>query len=319
MDNNINSDLLLDEKDPAAELFEEKEEKELEYRKPRSAKRNKLILIILLCVLGVAIIAGAIFGCIAFLGEEEYDNTADFYFSSDLLSQEGGEYTVYGDIEFNLANYADALRTSAENIESYTVSVKADGKDITSKCEVEKELSALTKGSRISGKVSISVPDKYCGIPLDVEVVSYPVDVTLKASFTVLPDWGFKFSDEEGSVSASLSLYANEELTLLVKWDPDKLVADSTNAYVKASDEDYECEVTLEAGSGAEIYFFKPDMNAVFKESDKSFPIEITKVKTKKKDESSKKDEEKETDDSAESETADSAEDTQQTEVTGNE
>ena len=319
MDNNINSDLLLDEKDPAADLFEEKEEKELEYRKPRSAKRNKLVLIVLLCVLGVAVIAGAVFGCIAFFSEEEYDNTADFYFSSDLLSQEGGEYTVYGDIEFNLTNYADALRTSAENIESYSVSIKADGKDITSKCGIEKELSALTKGSRTSGKVTVSVPDKYCGIPLDVEVVSYPVDVTLKGRFTVLPDWGFKFSDEEGSVAASLSLYANEEITLLVKWDPDKLIADSTNAYVKASDEDYECEVTLAAGTGAEIYFFKPDMNAVFKEDEKSFPIEITKVKTDKKKESDNKDKEKETEESAETETADSQTDTQQTEVTVNE
>ncbi len=142
---------------------------------------------------------------------------------------------------------------------------------------VDKELSALTKGSRTSGKVTVSVPEEYCTVPLDVEVVSYPVEVTLKGEFTVLPDWGYDFSDEEGSVSAALSLYANEEVTLLIKWDPEKLIADSTNAYVKASDEDYECEVTLAAGTGAAIYFFKPDMNAVYNEDDKSFPIEVTK------------------------------------------
>ena len=102
MDNNNNSELLLSEKELPLDLMDELDEKEVEYRKPRSAKRDKLILILLLCVLGVAIIVGAVFGCIAFMGKEEYDNTADFYFSSDLLSQDGGEYTVYGEIEFNV-------------------------------------------------------------------------------------------------------------------------------------------------------------------------------------------------------------------------
>lgn len=295
MDNNNNSELLLSEQELPLDKLDEFDEQDVEYRKPRSSKRNKIILILLLCVLGVAIIVGAIFGCIAFLGEEEYDNTADFYFSSDLLSQDGGEYTVYGEIEFNVFNYADSLRTSAETIESYSVTVKADGKNITDKCDVDKELSVLTKGSRTTGKVVVSVPDEYCGIPLDVEVVSYPVDIALKGKFTVLPDWGFDFSDEEGSVAASLSLYANDEITLLVKWDPEKLIADSTNAYVKASDEDYECEVTLAPGTSAQIYFFKPDMNEVYNEDDKSFPIEITKVKTE-----NKKPEKEETEDSEE-------------------
>lgn len=286
MDNNLNSDLLLTEKEaPIEGAAGDFPEDAVKFRKPRSAKRNKLILILLLCVLGVAVIAGAVFGCIALFDKEEYDNTADFYFSSDLLSQNGGEYTVYGDIEFSVSNYEDALRTSAENIESYSVSVEADGDDITSKCKVDKEMSALTKGSRTTGKVSVSVPDEYCGIPLDVIVKSYPVDVTLKGRFTVLPEWDCRFSDEKGSVAASLSLYANEEITLLVKWDPDKLIADSTNAFVKASNDDYECKVTLEAGTGTEIYFFKPDMTAVFNENDKSFPIEITKIKTEKKQE----------------------------------
>lgn len=306
MDNNNNSELLLSEKDLPLDLMDELDEKEVEYRKPRSAKRNKLILILLLCVLGVAIIVGAVFACIAFMGKEEYDNTADFYFSSDLLSQDGGEYTVYGEIEFNVFNYEDALRTSAETVESYSVTVKADGKNITDKCTVDKELSALTKGSRTSGKVTVSVPEEYCTVPLDVEVVSYPVEVTLKGEFTVLPDWGYDFSDEEGSVSAALSLYANEEVTLLVKWDPEKLIADSTNAYVKASDEDYECEVTLAAGTGAAIYFFKPDMNAVYNEDDKSFPIEVTKIKTEKKE-------------TEKEETKDSADESKETEVTVNE
>ncbi len=293
MDNNINSDLLLSETEvPFEPTPGEIPEDAIKFRKPRSAKRNKVILILLLCVLGVALIVGAVFGCIALFDKEEYDNTADFYFSSDLLSQDGGDYTVYGKIEFNVANYADALRTSAENIESYSISIEADGDDITSKCDIDKEMAALAKGSRTTGNVTVSVPDEYCGIPLDVEVTSFPVDVTLKGRFTVLPEWGSRFTDEEGSVTASLSLYANEEVTLLVKWDPEKLIADSTNAYVKASDEDYECEVTLAAGTGAEIYFFKPDMNEAYNENDKSFPIEITKVKTAKKEETKKESEE---------------------------
>lgn len=281
MDNNMNSDLLISDKEtngfPATE---ERTEGSVKFRKPRSTKRNKIILICLLCVLGVAIIVGAVFGCIAIFGKKPYDNTADFYFSSDLLSEEGSEYTVYGKIEFNVCNYADSLRTSAENIDNYTVSIESDGHDITDSCNIHKEMSALAKGSRATSKVTIDVPDEYCNLPLDITVKSEPVSVILKGAFTVLPVWDSKFADEEGSVVATLTLSANHETTLLVKWDAEKLIADSTNAYVKASDESDECEVTLAAGTSTEIYFFKPDMNAVYDEDDKNFPIEIKKLKT---------------------------------------
>lgn len=299
--------MLSDNKDTASAP-----EDEVKLRKPRSAKRNKIVLICLLCVLGAAIIVGAVFGAIALFGKKPYDNTGAFYFSSDLLSEDGGEYTVYGDIKFTVCNYADSLRTSTENIESYNITVKAEGDDITSECNIDKEFASLTKGSKVTGNVIISVPNEYCGNKIDVTVASLPVSIVLKGSFNVLPAWDYEYNDEEGSVYGKLILSATEETTLLVKWDPEKLLADSTNPYVKASDEESECEVTLAAGTSAEIYFFKTDVTKVYDAEDKKFPIEIDKIKTV----SSSKDEEDEEENTEQTENTENTEQTEQTDDT---
>ena len=126
-DNMIKDNELLVEEAPVAP-----EKEELVFRTPKKIVKKKRLLTVLFIILGL-ILAGALcFGAYMLFGPEKgYDDSAAFYFSSDLLNEEGGEYVVYDTIDFNVYNYADSLRVSKEPVEDFSVTVKADGKDIT--------------------------------------------------------------------------------------------------------------------------------------------------------------------------------------------
>lgn len=259
--------------------FDLSENRDGMFRKPRKNRGKKIALIVIIAVLSLALIAGIVFGVLHFFGGDEYDNTSQFYFSSDLLNEDGNEYTVYGEISFNVNNFADELRVSGQDIEDFTVKAESEGKDITSLCTVTVEKHTLTAGDRDTSKVTVSVPENYYDTPIEISVESQPINIIIKGTFTVLPMWGSEIADESGNVSLKLTLWANEETTLLVKWDKSKLIGDKTDAYVKASDTDGECAVTLAAGSGTEMFFFKTDMTADYSEKKGVLTVEKTDLK----------------------------------------
>ena len=242
--------------------FEGRPDRE-QYRKPRKTRIGKKhIIIAAVCLAAVLILGGILFAVIRNTRSDEYDNTGSFYFSSDLLTTDGGEFTVYNEIAFLVRNFADKLRISEETIESFTVTVVCDGKDITSECAIEKERATLEAGGVATSLVTVRLPDDYNGVPVEIETVSRPTEIRLRGTFTVVPSWGYSFSDKEGSVSGKLVIWANEEITLTVTWDPELMTADPTNAYVKSGADGSSCDVTLAAGTGCEIYFFKENINA---------------------------------------------------------
>lgn len=270
MNNELNSSTDMPEPDPIPEETEavidadidtvvEKDDKS-KYRQPRKTGNNKAVTIIVICVLAVLLICGTIFGLSRLHKEKPYDNTAQFYFSSDLLSETGNEYSVYDEIRFTVRNYADELRCSAQDIESVTFTVTCEGKDITSECTVTSDLQVLPASKPVDSNVRIIVPERYDGIPVEVKAVSAPIEISLIGSFTVLPSWGSELKDSAGSVNATFVIWADEDVDFTVSWDTDALVADPTNAYVKASENDGECTVSLLAGTGTEIVFFKSDI-----------------------------------------------------------
>ncbi len=241
---------------------DEDEVPERGYRSPRKKSRKKTLLTILICAAASLLLAGVVFAVIRLTEKPVYDNTGSFYFSSDLLSADGGEFTVYNEISFRVNNFADKLRVSESEIDSYSVKISRNGADVTDLCSVTKEAGSLPAGTVASSLVTVSLPDDLFNTPLEVEVSSRPTEIVLRGTFTVVPSWGWSLTDEAGSVCCKLVVWANEDITARVSWDETLLIADKNDPNVKASDTDGSFTVVLAAGTGTEIYFFKNDITA---------------------------------------------------------
>lgn len=254
-DNLINDNELLVEELVGAE------EEELKFRRPKKIIKKKRMLIVLFIILGLVAIGALSFGAYMLLRPEKgYDDSAAFYFSSDLLSEEGGEYVVYDTIDFNVYNYADSLRVSKEPVEDFTVRIKADGKDITSKTDISMGERAMAPDVRSGCAVSVSVPEKYRDKTIDVTVTSSPVQKELTASFKIQPAWGYSVNDEKGNVCAELVIYANKDVSLELSWDGEKLIPDSTDSYIRTAEAgETKCIIELSSGTSVTIPMFKAD------------------------------------------------------------
>lgn len=255
------------------------EEEELLFRTPKKIVKKKRLLTVLFIILGIILVGAACFGAYMLFGPEKgYDDSAAFYFSSDLLSEEGGEYVVYDTIDFNVYNYADALRVSKEPVESFSVTVKADGKDITARSEISMGESAMAPDVRCGCSVSVSVPEKYRDKVIDVIVKSSPVEKELRGSFKLEPAWGYEIRDEKGNVCADLVIFANKDISLELSWDGEKLIPDSTDSYIRtAKDGENKCNISLTGGMSVTIPMFKVDTEKLIDSDSKAVALKTVK------------------------------------------
>lgn len=276
---------------------------EPKFRKPRYIFRKKKI-IALAIVLAVFITAGVgmLVGYLVYEPEKVYDDSTAFYVTSNLLSEEGGKYTVYDRIEFDIYNYADSLRVSAEPVEISDIRVEADGKDITGKVDITLSESLIAPEVRSASNVVITLPEKYHGTELGVTVLSAPIEKVLKGTFVVVPEWGYELKDKEGDVCAELVIYANKDVTLQVEWSAEKLIPDSTNPYIRTAKlNEMKCTVELSSGMGISIPMFKIDPSQVY-------DLESMAVIVKRQEKSASADEADGADEQAAPEAVDTAE-----------
>ncbi len=254
-------------------------DEELQFRRPKKIIKKKRLLIVLFIILGLVVMSALAFGAyMLFKPEKGYDDSAAFYFSSDLLSEEGGEFVVYDTIDFNVYNYADALRVSKEPVEDFSIAVKADGKDITAKAEISIGEKAMAPDVRSGCAVSISIPEKYRDGVIDIVVKSSPVPKELKGSFKLEPAWGYSLNDKEGNVCAELVIYANKDISLELSWDGEKLIPDSTDPYIRtAEDGENKCSIQLSGGMSITIPMFKADPAKVHKADGKAVTLKTVK------------------------------------------
>ena len=276
MKDNINnsSQLLIEEADDINKV-----EEELTFRKPKKIFKKKRTRTVLLILLIVLVAAAAAFACFKLFGPGEvYDDSTAFYFTGDLVSEEGGEYTVYDRIEFNVYNYADSLRVSKEPLESFTVKVECEGKDITSKAEISMGETAMAADVRSGCAVSVKVPEQYNGSVIDIKVTSSPINKELHGSFKVLPEWGYELKDEKGNVCAELTIYANKDVSLELEWDGEKLIPDSTDSYIRTAENDEsKCNIQLSAGMSTTIPLFKVNPDKVYNNKTKAISLNALK------------------------------------------
>lgn len=255
------------------------DEKALSFRKPKKIVKKARARTVLLILLIALVAAGLTFaGFMLFGPGEVYDDSTAFYFTGDLVSEEGGEYTVYDSIDFNVYNYADSLRVSKEPLESFTVKVECEGKDITSKSEITMGEVAMAADVRSGCAVSVKVPEQYNGSVIDITVVSYPINKELRGSFKVLPQWGYEIKDAKGNVCAELMIYANKDVSLELEWDGEKLIPDSTDSYIRTAENgENKCNIQLSAGMSTTIPLFKVNPDKVYSNKTKAISLDALK------------------------------------------
>ncbi len=256
------------------------EEEELKFRRPKRIFKKKRMLIVFFIIIGLILTGAVSFAAyMIFKPDKVYDDSAAFYFSSDLLSEDGGEFVAYDSIDFNVYNYADALRVSKEPVEDFTVTVMADGKDITGKVDISMGERGMAPDVRSGCAVSVSVPEKYRDKVVDITVKSFPVEKVLKGSFTLEPAWDYMINDAKGNVCAELVVFANKDVSLELEWDGEKLIPDSTDSYIRtAKDGEFKCNIELSAGMSITIPVFKTDISKAYSKGNKAISLNEVKL-----------------------------------------
>lgn len=244
--------------------------KPLNLRGKRNVRITSVLLLALLLIIGVV---GIIIGLTD--RSTPFDDSLAFYFTSDLLSEDGGEFIAYDTIEFNVRNYADSLRVSREAIENFEITITCNGKDITKKAEISLGVTDMEPNVRSGCAVSITLPNKYINQPVEVSVTSYPIEKTISGVFTLKPGWGYEVNDSKGSICSELVIYANKSVSVKVTWDEDKLIPDSTEEYIRAEGlgNNY-CRIDLEAGSVITVPLFKADTSKDYSDNSKVITVE---------------------------------------------
>ena len=262
----------MDRKNHGEEAYAQPAEN-LKFRKPNHFSRKKKALTALIIFLILIVVAAVGFGVYKLFDlRNRYDDSASFYFSSNILSEDGGEFKAVGSIEFDVYNYADSLRTSKEKIENFDIKVMANGKDITRKATVVTGERSMEADVRSACNVSIEIPREYHSKLIEVEVTSKPTEIVLKGSFDYEPAWGYEIKDD--GVCVELIIFANKDTSVNLEWDEKKLIADSTNSYVEESGiEKNKCTVSLAGGMSASVYFFKTDVKDEFTNNTKAIKI----------------------------------------------
>lgn len=278
MDNNAINDDILQDNIPLPDMPETTDEDEI-FRKPKKIFRNRNILIAVIAVLSICLIAGIIILCVTFFGHSKYDDSAAFYFASDLLSENGGDFTAYDKIEFNIYNYADALRISREPVKSFDVRVEADGKNITDKADIVTGETEMKADVRSACNVTIDVPKEYLEQKIKVIVTSSPIEKQISGTFTLKPKWGYEIKDSKGSVCAELVIFANKDVLLDLSWDKEALTADNTNTFVHSMEHGGDvCRIQLSGGTSTMIPMFKIDAARDYSESEKVLTLEEVQI-----------------------------------------
>ena len=183
----------------------------------------------------------------------------NFYFTSDYLSESAiPEYKIYGNnVEFEIKNCIDSLRTNVEAIE-YTVSA-SDGGTLSSNG------GTLIGGTEKCAKIKLT----YSGAEVEKEITvtvrsSSPYVKELKAKFVFIkPVLRYEITDSPGSYYAELYIHtANEAKEVTVKWDTAKLLIDETNDYVfgNLTADKKTASISIPAHTTVKIAFFKNDI-----------------------------------------------------------
>lgn len=228
----------------------------------------------------IGLITAAILGTIAIQVYSRYSDTqkdaanaqaVDFYFTSDLLSEEGKSYSLMPettDLSIELRNYADALKWTSTDI-SYNYTVTKDGVQVTSGNGVipHEELSSTTR--------TIKLTDLSAGTYEITAKTTEPFIETLTGSFTILEESTgvhYKIDDATNSPTAILTIWTDN-------YNGDVTVKHSDSAIPDSTQKEFENIIPTYPNGGTtplhvrsycsySLRFFKTDNSLNFTNSD---------------------------------------------------
>lgn len=193
------------------------------------SKANKRIYVLLMLLVMTVILSSAVSNLFAkYVSTQTKQQTAtapQFYFESDLLTEEGAAYTfssAMGQISFYLYNHADELRVSEIDI-NYTVTVTCEEEDIAT---VQGTLSASANGT----SARINLPPLTPGKTYTVQAVGENgYTRTLRATFYVTDESGFyKYVDTTNLYFVELTVWTQNTTDTYTVTFPAGLIPDNT-------------------------------------------------------------------------------------------
>lgn len=230
-------------------------------------------------LLGAIIISGMFAGGVAKYAHQESKDTegssAQFYFTSNYLMEEGKEYTLSANttkLNIELRNFADNLRRSDTDI-SYSYSVRKDGK------EIAKDVSgSITKNEEAGTTSDITLDNMSAGTYEVTVTTKSPYKKTLTGTF-IIPkaneDISYTVNDSTGSPYILLTISAKTyNGNIKISW-PGGVIPDSTqqafeksntwngNAYTAGT-----ITTEVKSYSSYTYQFFKTDTSKVYSKSD---------------------------------------------------
>lgn len=243
------------------------------YRKHHKKKRKKQSLRVLLLTAVVVWLLGVGGLSAKYVYQQSQLNkvtAGEFYFTSDLLSTGGKEYTLSADttsINITLRNYEDELRWADSDI-SYTYTVKKGDTDVKS------GRGTLSHKSTEKSEDTIPLSDLTAGTYTVTAQAYSPFKETLKGTFVIPAEdknISYSVSDSSGSAYALLTIstkgYSGKAS---ISW-PEDLIPDSTQEAlknVKSYDNNTytagNVSVKLEKFSSYTYRFFKSDISHTY-------------------------------------------------------
>lgn len=186
----------------------------------------------LFLLLGFLILAGIFGGLYAKYIDQQSEKTKpiaeNFYFTSDLLTEEGKNYTLSAgtkQITFELRNFEDDLRSSDSNIE-YQYIVTKNGQTI------KNQTGTITSNQNTGSKNTVTIDNLYAGEYKVTATATSPFKKILKATFSIpeeSTDIAYTISDQEGSPYVILHVSTKAyKGNVKILW-PEGLIPDTTN------------------------------------------------------------------------------------------
>lgn len=226
-------------------------------------KKKKITVAVISAISVFALMLGIVPSLAKYVTEQGKQSEVvsdNFYFTSDYLSESAiPEYKICGsEVEFEIKNCIDSLRTNVENIE-YTVdaseggTLSSNGGTLIGGTENCAKIKLTYSGAEVEKKITVTVRS------------SSPYVKELKAKFVFIkPVLRYEIIDSARSYYAELYIHtANEAKTVKVNWDKTELLIDETNDYVirgNLNDAKNSVSVTIPAQTTVKIAFFKKDI-----------------------------------------------------------
>lgn len=235
-------------------------------------KKNKMKIKqpFLFLLFGFLIWAGIFGGLYAkYIAQESRKNkpiAENFYFTSDLLTEDGKNYTLSSGtnkITFQLRNFEDELRSSDSNIEyKYTVTRNDQ--------EEKNQVGTITSNGSSGNSSTITIDNLKTGEYTVTAMATSPFTKTLKATF-LIPEESteieYNVEDKAGSPYAMLHVSTKAyNGKVKISW-PDGLIPDTTQAAFEdtktENNDTYSSSNVIETVTKYSSYtyrFFKKDM-----------------------------------------------------------